>query len=164
MSIFGKKVNVTVHGYKSTGAGADGRYAKQAERNKKLARKKKKNLVLVPRSIAELRTHIEETYDVKPLPETDELYTEAYGQMSVEGETDLQVYNIVVMQGSAPAAWLTVYTEANRNYLAFRKIHLECDDDYSVDRVIADIVNFFGAGKEDKKANNERYLQLLSVQ
>ncbi|MBR4767364.1 MAG: hypothetical protein IK088_00115 [Lachnospiraceae bacterium] len=164
MSLFQKKVSVTVHGYKSTGAGVDGRYAKQASFNKKLARKKKKSLVLVPRTIPELRKYIEETYGVQPLPETDELYSEAYEKLSSEGETDLDVYNIVVMQGSAPAAWLTVYTEANRNYLAFHKIHLECDDDYSVDRVIADIVNYFGAGKDDKKAKNERYMQLVSVQ
>ena len=68
------------------------------------------------------------------------------------------------MQGNAPADWLEVYVEKGHNYLAFRQVDLECDDEYSVKKVIADIVNFFGAGKEDKKAKNDRYNLLVSVQ
>ncbi len=165
MGIFGKKkVNVTVHGYQSTLGGADGRYEKQARMNRKIAKKKIRSLALVPRTAAELAEFIERTYHVEPLPETDELFVEAKEKLSADGPVDLKVYNIVVMQGSQSAAWLTVYLEATRNYLAFNRIHLECEDDYSVDRVIAEIVNYFGASKEDKKAKNERYKQLCSVQ
>ena len=159
-----KNVNVTVHGYTSTESGADGRYGKQARINKKITRKKIRNMALVPRSPRELCEYIEKNYDVRPLPEDDELYVSAAEKLREGGEIDLTVYNIVVMQGSQPAAWLTVYVEANRKYLAFEKIDLECDDDYSVGRVIADIVNFFGAGPEDKKQKNDRYQQLISVQ
>lgn len=162
--MFGKKkVNVTVHGYRSTAGGSDGRYTRQARMNRKIMREKTKNLVLVPRSPRELCEYIEKNYQVSPLPKTDDLYKEAEEKFLENGECDLTVYNIVVMQGSQPAAWLTVYIEAVSESLSFHKIDLECDDDYSVGRVISDIVMYFGAGKEDKKKKNERYLQLISV-
>lgn len=164
MGLFGKKVNVTVHGYTSKGGGADGRYGKQARINRKNERKKIRNLALVPRTAEELCAYIEETYAVKPLPEADEIFKEVSEKLSDWAPLALNVYNVVVMQGQAPAAWLEVYVERNHNYLAFKTTALECDDEYSVKRVIADIVNYFGAGKNDKKEKNERYLQLISVQ
>ncbi len=164
MSLFGKKVHVRVHGYKSKGGGADGRYERQARMNRKAERKKIRSLALVPRSTQELCEYIERNYEVQPLPHDDELYKEVAGKLTEWEPLDLNVYNIVVMQGNAPAAWLEVYVEKNHDYLAFRKVDLECDDEYSVNKVIADIVNFFGAGKADQKAKNERYNLLVSVQ
>ena len=164
MGLFGKKVKVTVHGYASKGSGADGRYSKQARRNRISERKKIRDLKLEPKTADELCAYIEETYSVKPLPETDEIVKEAKAKMSDWEPLSLSVYNIVVMQGSSPAAWLEVYVEKNHDYLAFRTVDLECDDEYSVKKVIADIVNYFGAGKNDKKAKNDRYNLLVSVQ
>lgn len=164
MGLFGKKVKVTVHGYTSKGSGADGRYSKQARQNRIAERKKIRHLALVPRTPDELCEYIERTYQVTPLPEDDEIVKEVTAKLADWAPLQLTAYNIVVMQGNAPAAWLEVYVEKNHKYLAFRKVDLECDDEYSVKRVIADIVNFFGAGKEDKKAKNDRYNLLVSVQ
>lgn len=164
MSLFGKKVKVNVHGYTSKGSGADGRYSKQAKQNRKAERQKIKHLLLNPRTPEELCAFIEETYEVQPLPESDEIVKEVSEKLSDWAPLNLTVYNIVVMQGNQPAAWLEVYVEKNHDYLAFRTVDLECDDEYSVKRVIADIVNYFGAGKEDKKAKNDRYNLLVSVQ
>ncbi len=164
MALFGKKVKVTVHGYTSKGGGADGRYSKQAKRNRITERRKIRDLKLEPKTSEELCEYIEKTYSVKPLPADDEIVKEAAAKLSDWEPLALNVYNVVVMQGNAPAAWLEVYVEKNHDYLAFRTVDLECDDEYSVKRVIADIVNYFGAGKADKKAKNERYNLLVSVQ
>lgn len=164
MGLFKKKAKVTVHGYASKGSGADGRYARQAKLNRKIERKKIRNLMLVPRTPDELCEYIERTYRVSPLPETDDIVVSAAEKLKDRAPLDLRVYNIVVMQGNAPAAWLEVYVEKNSEYLGFHEVDLECDDQYSVKQVISDIVNFYGAGKNDKKAKNERYLLLVSVQ
>ena len=164
MGLFGrKKVSVTVHGNQSLSEGSDGRYSKQARLNKKAEKKKIKNLVLVPRTTTELCAYIESTYKVTELPKDDEIYKDVAEKLRDWEPLSLHCYNIVVMQGAAPAAWLEVYIEDQHDYLAFKTIDLECDDTYSVRRVISDIVRYFGAGKEDKKQKNERYIQLCSV-
>lgn len=76
----------------------------------------------------------------------------------------LHVYNIAIMQVSGPAAWLEVYVETEHAYLAFKEIALEYEEQYTTKRVIADIVNYFGASEEDRESKNERYVQLVSVQ
>lgn len=164
MNIFGRKhVNVTVHGNTSLGEGADGRYRKQAKANKKAEQEKIRHLRLVPHTAAELRAYIEEKYQVKPLPEDDEIFRDVAGKLSGWEPLSLTCYNIVVMQGAQPAAWLEVYVEDVHSYLAFKAVDLECDDEYAVRQVISDIVRFFGASEEDKKQKNERYIQLCSV-
>lgn len=164
MGLFGrKKVSVTVHGNESFSAGSDGRYTKQARKNLKAEKAKIKNLPLEPRSTAELCGYIEDKYGVKELPKDDEIVQEVAGKLSDWENLSLHCYNIVVMQGAAPAAFLEVFIEDHHDYLAFRTIDLECDDEYSVRRVKSDIVRYFGAGKEDKKENNERYTQYISV-
>lgn len=164
MGLFGKKkVSVTVHGNGSLSEGTDGRYTKQARKNRKAEKEKIKKLPLEPKTTAELCAYIESRYGVKELPEDDEIVAEVRAQLSEWAPVSLHCYNIVVMQGSAPAAFLEVFIEDRQNYLAFRTIDLECDDEYSVRRVRTDIVRYFGAGKEDKKENNERYIQYISV-
>ena len=164
MGLFGKrKVAVTVHGNTTLDGGADGRYDKQARKNRKADKKRIKELALVPRTTKELTAYIESTYQVKELPEDDEIVKSVLAKMSDWGAVSLHCYNIVVMQGTQPAAWLEVYVEDFHNYLAFRIVELECDDKYSVNRAISDIVRYFGAGKDDKKAKNERYIQFINM-
>lgn len=76
----------------------------------------------------------------------------------------LHVYNIPVERNGLSIAWIEVYVESVHEYLAFRRIDLEFEDHYTVDKIIADIVNYFSASEEDRKKKNERYLQLVSVQ
>ena len=76
----------------------------------------------------------------------------------------LHVYNIPVERNGLSIAWIEVYVESVHEYLAFRRIDLEFEDHYTVDKIIADIVNYFSASEADRKKKNERYLQLVSVQ
>ena len=76
----------------------------------------------------------------------------------------LHVYNIPVERNGLSIAWIEVYVESVHEYLAFRRIDLEFEDHYTVDKIIADIVNYFSASKSDKRKKNERYQQLLGVQ
>ena len=217
MGLFSKKkVSVTVHGNSSLTGGSDGRYAKQARKNRRIAKQKVKQLVLEPHTTAELRGYIESRYGVKELDRSDERYKRAYMNVKAhlvfehapelvktpvmampdhppvsENDPDyaayhenedirwreavmlpaedfkmhLHVYNISIMQGESTAvAWIEVYVETDHEYLAFKTIDLEYEDHYRVSRIIADIVKYFGASEADKKAKNERYKQLCSVQ
>ena len=144
MGLFGKKkVSVTVHGSTSTMTGSDGRYAKQARSIKKAGRA---------------------TYKVEPLPEDDALYVEAKDDLEAWEPLDLHLYQILVMQGVVPAAWLTVYLEGNHEYLAFRETPLECKDSYEVNRVKNDIIRYYGADEEDKRKKNYRYTQFVNAE
>lgn len=164
MSIFNrKKVSVTVHGSTSISGGADGRYKKQAGQNKKAEKKHLKSLPLNPRTPQELKTYIEATYHVAPLPESDEIVMEAKELFKDVPNYDLTCYQLTVMQGTKEAAWLRVYVETTTAYLAFSQVALEVEETYSVSQIIKDLVRFFGAGKEDKKANNARYVQYISI-
>jgi hypothetical protein len=165
MGLFGKKkVSVTVHGSTSTMTGSDGRYAKQARSLKKAGRERARNLDLVARSARELCSWIESTYKVEPLPEEDALFIEAKDDLEAWEPLDLHLYQILVMQGVVPAAWLTVYIEANHEYLAFRETELECRDSYEVNRVKNDIIRYYGADEEDKKQKNYRYTQFINTE
>lgn len=216
MGLFGrKKVSVTVHGNSSLYTGADGRYLKQARRNRKIAEGKVRNVVLAPHTTAELCRYIEGKYGVSKLEHTDERYKRAYVNVKAhlvftyapelittpkreepdhppvsEHDPDyeayqenedkrwkeavmvksdsfrmrLHVYNISVMQGDLAVAWIEVYVEDEHNYLAFKTIDLEFENDYRTSLVIADIVKYFGASEEDRDQFNERFLQLVSVQ
>lgn len=75
----------------------------------------------------------------------------------------LHVYNIPILQNDRPVCWLEVYVETEHEYLAFKPIVLEYEDTYQLNRVMSDIVGFFGASEEDRKAKNERYVQFVSV-
>ena len=219
MGLFGigkkRVVPVNVHGSDSVMTGMDGRYSKQARKNKKIEKQKEKALVLKPHTTAELRGYIEEKYGVRELDYSDERYQRAY--MGVKphlvftyakdlpetkeipkpnhppvSEKDpdyeayraneekrwkeavmidaaafpmhLHVYNISVFRGEIPVSWIEVYIESDHDYLAFKTIDLEYENHYATKRIIADIVNFFGASEQDKKLKNVRYLQLVSVQ
>lgn len=165
MGLFGKKkVSVTVHGSTSTAIGTDGRYAKQARNNKKAGRERARNLDLVARSPRELCSYIESTYKVEPLPEEDALFLEAKDDLEAWEPLDLHLYQILVMQGVVPAAWLTVYLEGNHEYLAFRETPLECKDSYEVRRVKNDIIRYYGADEDDKKKKNYRYTQFINAE
>ena len=217
MGLFSRKkvVPVNVHGSDSVMTGMDGRYSKQARKNKKIEKQKAKALVLEPHTTAELRGYIEEKYGIEELPHSDERYQKAYMGVKAhlvflyaqdalstkaipapnhppvsENDPDyaayreneekrwkeavmigadrfpmhLHVYNISVFQGETPVSWIEVYVESDHDYLAFKTIDLEYENHYRTSRIIADIVNFFGASEQDKKAKNERYKQLLSVQ
>ncbi len=165
MGLFGKKkVSVTVHGSTSTMTGSDGRYAKQARSLKKAGRERARNLDLVARSARELCSWIESTYKVEPLPEEDALFIEAKDDLEAWEPLDLHLYQILVMQGVVPAAWLTVYIEANHEYLAFRETELECKDSYEVRKVKNDIIRYYGADEEDKKQKNYRYTQFINTE
>ena len=187
MGLFKKKVSVTVHGYDSKSGGADGRYDKQAKRNRKTEKKKMKEIVFEPHTTAELRGYIEKKYDVSELTRTDERYKAAYMGVKAhlvetyaperyesfeqavmippaEFPVHLHVYNLYIHINDLPIAWLEVYVETDHEYLAFRTVPLEFEEHYSIDQAKADIIRYFGAGKEDKKKNNERYLQLVSIQ
>lgn len=165
MGLFGKKkVSVTVHGSTSTMTGSDGRYAKQARSLKKAGRERARNLDLVARSARELCSYIESTYKVEPLPEEDALFIEAKDDLEAWEPLDLHLYQILVMQGVVPAAWLTVYLEGNHEYLAFRETPLECKDSYEVGRVKNDIIRYYGADEEDKKQKNYRYTQFINTE
>ncbi len=217
MGLFGRKkvVPVNVHGSESVMTGMDGRYSKQARKNRKLEKQKEKAIVLEPHTIAELRGYIEEKYGVRELEKDDERYQKAYMGVKAhlifthapdilvtqpipkpnhppvsESDPDyvsyreneekrwkeavmigadlfpmhLHVYNISVFQGETPVSWIEGYVETDHEYLAFRTIDLEYENHYRTSRIIADIVKFFGASEKDRKARNERYLQLLSVQ
>ena len=164
MGLFGKKkVSVTVHGSTSTMTGSDGRYAKQARSIKKAGRERARFVDLVARSAAELCSWIERTYKVEPLPEDDALYVEAKNDLEAWEPLDLHLYQILVMQGVVPAAWLTVYIEANHEYLAFRETELECKDSYEVNLVKNDIIRYYGADEDDKKKKNYRYTQFINA-
>ena len=76
---------------------------------------------------------------------------------------DLHVFNLYIQVNEIPVAWLEVYVESHQQYLAFNVIPLEYEEHYSISRTKADIVRFFGASEEDKKADNERYRQLVSI-
>lgn len=78
MGLFTRKVSVTVMGNRPMDGGGDGRYKKQARRNKKIANQKKKALVLEPHTTAELRGYIESKYGVSELSKTDERFKRAY--------------------------------------------------------------------------------------
>ena len=216
MGLFSKKkVSVTVHGNSSVSGGGDGRYNKQARKNKKAQKKKARELTLEPHTPAELRGYIEGKYGVKELERSDDRFKRAYigikahlvftyapelistkemekpshppvsdkdpDYAAYENNREarwqeavkvnpadfpmhLHVYNISIMQGETPVAWLEVYVETDHEYLAFKPIRLEYEEHYRIDRIKADLVNYFGASKADKKAKNERYLQLVSVQ
>ena len=144
--------------------GSDGRYAKQARSIKKGARERARNLELVARSAKELCAYIENTYHVEALPEDDGIFAEAKEDLEAWSPLDLHCYQILVMQGVVPAAWLTVYIEANHEYLAFRETPLECKDSYEVNRVKNDIILYYGADKEDKKQKNYRYTQFINAE
>lgn len=195
--------------------GGDGRYKKQARRNQKIARLKKKSLVLEPHTTAELRGYIESKYGVAEIPKSDERYKRAYMRVKSHlvytyapellktekiekpnhppvSETDpdyeayyanekerwkeavlvsneafpihLHVYNLYITTNDFPIAWLEVYVETEHQLLDFRTIRLEYEEHYSIDQVKKDLINYFGASKEDKLQHNARYLQLLSVQ
>lgn len=164
MGLFGRKVSVTVHGNASTLSGKDGRYKKQARKNEKERKKILRNLPLLPHTPDELCAFIEETYGVTPLPKTDELYADVLRTLGFSDPVDLVVYNMCVMQGNEPAAWLEIHIEKTRGYLNYHIIELECEDHYSVDKRVREIVNFFGASKEDKKKKTDRYKQYCAVQ
>ena len=165
MGLFGKKkVSVTVHGSTSTMTGSDGRYAKQARSIKKAGRERARALDLVARSAKELCSYIEATYKVEPLPEEDALFVEAKDDLEAWEPLDLHLYQILVMQGVVPAAWLTVYLEGNHEYLAFRETPLECKDSYEVNRVKNDIIRYYGADEEDKRKKNYRYTQFVNAE
>ncbi|MBP5254511.1 MAG: hypothetical protein J6Z23_03915 [Lachnospiraceae bacterium] len=76
----------------------------------------------------------------------------------------LHVYCIALFQGETPVSWVEVYVERDHAYLAFKVTDLEYENHYRTERVIRDIVNYFGASEEDKAAGNERYVQYCSVQ
>lgn len=217
MGLFGKKknVSVTVHGNSSIIGGADGRYDKQARKNRKAVKQKEKELSLETHTTAELRGYIEAKYGVKEMERSDDRFKRAYMGIKAhlvfeyapelvktkempepshppvsdndpdykayreneeirwqeavhvppeEFPMHLHVYNISIMQGELPIAWLEVYVETEHEYLAFKPIQFEYEEHYRIDRIRTDIIKFFGAGPEDKKEKNERYLQLLSVQ
>ena len=165
MGLFGKKkVSVTVHGSTSTMTGSDGRYAKQARSLKKAGRERARALDLVARSARELCSYIESTYKVEPLPEEDALFIEAKDDLEAWEPLDLHLYQILVMQGVVPAAWLTVYLEGNHEYLAFRETPLECKDSYEVNKVKNDIIRYYGADEQDKKQKNYRYTQFINAE
>lgn len=90
-------------------------------------------------------------------------YQEALHLSREQFPMHLHVYNIPIMQGTLPVAWLEVYVETDHAYLAFKVVHLEYEEHYSIDRTREDIIRFFGAGPEDQASGNERYLQYLSV-
>ena len=165
MGLFGrKKVSVTVHGSTSTMTGSDGRYAKQVRSLKKAGKERARNLDLVARSARELCSYIESTYKVEPLPEEDALFVEAKDDLEAWAPLDLHLYQILVMQGVVPAAWLTVYLEGNHEYLAFRETPLECKDSYEVNKVRNDIIRYYGADEKDKKKKNYRYTQFVNAE
>ena len=218
MGLFGigkKRAQVTVHGASMTSGGADGRYGKQARKNRKATKEKEKNVALEPHTPDELRKYIEEKYGVTELEQDDDRYKKAYfgikSQLVFTYAPDLlstkemkmpkhppvsdddpdyaewrrnenarwkeavslpsrvfkmrlHVYNIPVFLGEVPVSWIEVYVESEYEYLSFKVIDLEYPDHYLTKRTIRDIVNYFGAGPEDKKAKNARYLQLISMQ
>ncbi len=65
-------------GNRSDESGADGRYRKQARENKRREKEKLKNLVLEPKSTAELRGYIEAKYKVKELARDDDRFRNAF--------------------------------------------------------------------------------------
>lgn len=81
MGLFGigkKKPSVTVHGSRTFQSGTDGRYSKQARKNRKIARQKEQDMELVPHTPAELRGYIENKYGVKELDRSDDRFKRAY--------------------------------------------------------------------------------------
>ena len=133
MSIFNhKKVSVTVHGNTSVSGGADGRYKKQAGKNRKAEKAHLKHLPLNPHTPQELKTYIEATYHVTPLPESDEIVREAMETFRDVPDADLTCYQLTVLQGAKEAAWLRVYVETTTCYLAFSQVALEVEETYSV--------------------------------
>jgi len=79
-------------------------------------------------------------------------------------EMHLHMYHIPVFQGETPVSWVEVLIESKYSYLSFEIIDLEYPDHYKTKQIVADIVKFFGASKEDKKAKNDRYQQLARIQ
>lgn len=133
MSILKRKnVSVTVHGNTSVMGGADGRYKKQAKENRKAEKEHLKHLPLNPHTPQELKTYIEATYHVKPLPVDDEIVKDAMEKFSDIPDYDLSCYQLTVMQGTKEAAWLRVYVETTTAYLAFDQVALEVEETYSV--------------------------------
>lgn len=193
MGLFTQKVHVNVHGGHVTMDTEDGRYDKQVKKKKKLEKLKIKKMVLEKKSPAELRGFIESKYEVEELPSSDDRFKRAYlgikshlveeYRPDLLKETDLEmryqeaihvkssdfpmklhVYSIPIHTSGMLVAWLEVYVETEHEYLAFKPVKLEYEEHYSIQKVKTEIVNFFGAGKEDKKKKNERYLQYVSVQ
>ncbi len=76
----------------------------------------------------------------------------------------LHVYNIPIFLNDIPVSWVEVYIESAHEYLSFKVIDLEYEDHYLTNDTIRDIVRYFGANPADKKAKNERYIQLVSMQ
>ena len=76
----------------------------------------------------------------------------------------LHVYSIALFQGETPVSWVEVYVERDHEYLAFKVTDLEYENHYRTERLIRDIVNYFGASEADRAAGNERYAQYCSVQ
>lgn len=74
----------------------------------------------------------------------------------------LHVYNIPLFMGEVPVAWVEVYVESDHEYLSFKVISLEYEEHYMIYDTIADIVNYFSATEQDRKEDNDRYLQLLN--
>jgi len=93
----------------------------------------------------------------------DDRFREAVTLPPEQFPIHLHVYNIPIMQNDRPVCWLEVYVEMDHEYLAFKPIVLEYEDTYQLNRVISDIVRYFGASAADKKAKNERYVQFISV-
>jgi len=83
LSLFSKrKVHVNVFGSDSLSAGADGRYAKQAKKNKKVEKKKIKEIEFEPHTTSELRKYIVEKYGAVEVDRGDARYKKSY--MSVK--------------------------------------------------------------------------------
>ncbi len=78
MGLFRNKTTVHIMGNRSGDFGADGRYRKQAKENRRREKEKLRNLVLEPRSTAELRGYIEAKYGVSELRRDDDRYKLAY--------------------------------------------------------------------------------------
>ena len=113
--------------------------------------------------------------DHPPVSEKDPDYADYYENKEVrfreavmippeEFRMHLHVYNIAIMQGELAVAWIEVYVESDHDYLSFKVIHLEFEEHYRIDRVISDIVGYFGASEEDRREGNERYLRLVRYQ
>ena len=94
----------------------------------------------------------------------DERWKEATQLPSDVFPMKLCVYNIPIERNGLVLSWLEIYVEAVHSYLAFKTIVLEYEDEYTIKRITADIVNYFGADEKDREENNERYRQLCGVQ
>ncbi len=94
----------------------------------------------------------------------DRRYREAIMVSPSEFPLHLHVYNIPLMQGETPIAWVEFYIESTYQYLAYKVIRLEYEDHYMITDTVRDVIMYFGASEKDRKEENERYLQFLRMQ